>query len=50
MRVADPALVRRLMLQLGGAARVVQPADLAARIASDAAALAHYEAPVNHVD
>jgi proteasome accessory factor C len=51
MRVADPALVRRLMLQLGGAAWVVEPADLAARIAEDAAAaLAHYEAAVDHVD
>jgi proteasome accessory factor C len=38
MRVADPALVRRLMLQLGGAAWVVQPAELAARIAAEAAA------------
>ena len=46
MRVADPQLVRRLMLQLGGAAWVVEPAELAARIAEDAAtALAAYDAP-----
>lgn len=51
MRVADPALVRRLMLQLGGAAWVVEPADLAANIAAEAhTALAHYDEPVEHVD
>ena len=46
MKVADPALVRRLMLQLGGSARVVEPADLAERIAEEArAALRAYEGP-----
>ncbi|EWT07943.1 proteasome protein [Intrasporangium chromatireducens Q5-1] len=46
MKVADPALVQRLMLQLGGSARVVEPADLAERIADEArAALLAYEGP-----
>ncbi|WP_347350096.1 WYL domain-containing protein [Intrasporangium sp.] len=36
LRVADVALVRRLVLQLGGAARVVRPVELAARIAEEA--------------
>lgn len=43
MKVADPALVRRLMLQLGGSAHVVEPAELAAAIRHEAeAALAAY--------
>jgi proteasome accessory factor C len=46
MKVADPALVRRLMLQLGGSAHVVEPADLAERIADEArSALRGYEGP-----
>jgi proteasome accessory factor C len=32
MRVADPTMVRRLMLQLGGQARVVEPPELAASV------------------
>jgi len=38
LRTADPRLVRRLVLRLGGAATVVQPAELAAEVAADAAA------------
>jgi proteasome accessory factor C len=45
MRVADPAMVRRLMLQLGGAAHVVVPAELAESVAAAAReALAAYDA------
>lgn len=33
MKVSDPTMVRRLMLQLGGAARVVEPPELAASVA-----------------
>lgn len=44
LKVADPALVRRLMLRLGGEARVVEPAELAAAVAGEArAALAAYD-------
>ena len=46
LRVADPALVRRLMLQLGGQAHVVEPADLAASVGDWAReALAAYGDP-----
>ncbi|MGN6754215.1 MAG: helix-turn-helix transcriptional regulator [Intrasporangium sp.] len=46
MKVSDPALVRRLMLQLGGSAHVVEPVDLAERIAEEArSALLAYEGP-----
>lgn len=38
LRTADPRLVRRLVLRLGGAASVVQPAGLADEVAADAAA------------
>jgi proteasome accessory factor C len=45
LKVADPALVRRLMLRLGGEARVVAPPELAAAVAQEArAALAAYDA------
>ena len=45
LKVADPALVRRLMLRLGGEARVVEPPELAAAVAEEArAALAAYDA------
>jgi proteasome accessory factor C len=44
MRTADPRLVVRLALRLGGAAEVLEPADLAAAVASAAtAALDRYE-------
>ena len=44
LRVADPALVRRLMLRLGGEARVVDPPELAAAVVDEArAALAAYD-------
>ncbi|ADU48291.1 helix-turn-helix transcriptional regulator [Intrasporangium calvum] len=44
LKVADPALVRRLMLRLGGDAKVVSPAELAIAVADEAqAALAPYE-------
>lgn len=43
LKVADPALVRRLMLRLGGQARVVEPPELAVAVAQQArAALAAY--------
>lgn len=43
LKVADPALVRRLLLRLGGEARVVSPPELAAAVAEEArAALAAY--------
>ncbi len=43
LKVADPALVRRLMLRLGGEARVVEPAWLAAKVTEEArAALGAY--------
>jgi proteasome accessory factor C len=46
MKVSDPALVRRLMLQLGGSAHVVEPVELAERIADEArSALLAYEGP-----
>lgn len=46
LKVADPALVRRLMLRLGGAARVVSPPELAAAVAAEArAALQAYPPP-----
>lgn len=38
LRTADPRLVRRLVLRLGGAATVVQPAGLADEVAADATA------------
>jgi proteasome accessory factor C len=44
LKVADPALVRRLMLRLGGEARVVAPPELAAAVVDEArAALAAYD-------
>ncbi|GAA5034598.1 WYL domain-containing protein [Terrabacter aeriphilus] len=44
LKVADPALVRRLVLRLGGEARVVGPPELAAAVAGEArAALAAYD-------
>jgi proteasome accessory factor C len=44
LKVADPALVRRLVLRLGGEARVVEPAELALAVAEEArAALAAYQ-------
>ncbi|WP_121032183.1 helix-turn-helix transcriptional regulator [Terracoccus luteus] len=46
LKVADPALVRRLLLRLGGGAHVVEPRDLALSIAQEArAALAAYDTP-----
>jgi proteasome accessory factor C len=43
MRVADRRWLRRLVLRLGGAAGVIDPADLADEVAADAqAALAAY--------
>ena len=43
LKVADPALVRRLILRLGGEARVVDPPELAHAVAQEArAALAAY--------
>ncbi len=36
LKVADPALVRRLMLRLGGEARVVEPPELAAAVVDEA--------------
>lgn len=36
MKVADPAMVRRLMLQLGGNARVIEPPELAESVAASA--------------
>lgn len=38
LRTADPRLVRRLVLRLGGAATVVSPAGLAEEVVADAAA------------
>jgi len=44
LKVADPALVRRLVLRLGGEARVVSPPELADAVADEArAALAAYD-------
>lgn len=44
MRVADPALVRRLVLRLGGDARVVSPPEIAEAVVEEArAALAAYD-------
>lgn len=44
LRVADPRWLRRLALRLGGAARVVEPADIAESVRRDAVeALAAYE-------
>jgi proteasome accessory factor C len=44
LKIADPALVRRLVLRLGGEARVVEPAELAQAVAQEArSALAAYE-------
>jgi proteasome accessory factor C len=44
LKVADPALVRRLMLRLGGDARVLSPPELASAVADEArAALAAYD-------
>ncbi len=44
LKVADPALVRRLMLRLGGDARVVSPPELVEAVAEEArAALTAYE-------
>ncbi|HEU5332803.1 MAG TPA: WYL domain-containing protein [Actinocrinis sp.] len=45
LRAADPERIRRLVLRLGGAARVVAPEDFAAQVRGDAQeALAAYEA------
>lgn len=45
LKVADPALVRRLMLRLGGEARIVSPPELVDAVAEEArAALAAYDA------
>ena len=45
LKVADPALVRRLVLRLGGDARVLSPPELVAAVADEArAALTGYEA------
>ncbi|HEV7212040.1 MAG TPA: YafY family protein [Blastococcus sp.] len=45
LRTGDPAWARRLVASLGGAARVDEPAGLAAEVAADArAALARYRA------
>ena len=38
LKVADPALVRRLVLRLGGEVRVVEPPELAAAVAQEARA------------
>jgi proteasome accessory factor C len=44
LKVADPALVRRLVLRLGGEVRVAEPAELAQAVAHEArAALAAYD-------
>jgi proteasome accessory factor C len=44
LKVADPALVRRLVLRLGGEVRVAEPAELARAVAQEArAALAPYD-------
>jgi proteasome accessory factor C len=44
LRVADPRWLRRLALRLGGAARIVEPVDLAEAVRADAVeALAAYE-------
>ncbi len=44
LKVADPALVRRLMLRLGGEARVVEPPELAAAVVDEArSALGSYD-------
>jgi proteasome accessory factor C len=44
LKVADPALVRRLVLRLGGEVRVVEPPDLADAVSQEArAALAAYD-------
>ena len=48
LKVADPALVRRLMLRLGGEARVVDPPELVDAVAVEArAALAAYAPEVD---
>ena len=45
LKVADPALVRRLVLRLGGEVSVVEPRELADAVAAEArAALAAYDA------
>ena len=44
LKVADPALVRRLVLRLAGEVRVASPSELASAVADEArAALAAYE-------
>jgi proteasome accessory factor C len=44
LKVADPALVRRLVLRLGGEVRVVEPPELADAVAQEArVALAAYD-------
>jgi proteasome accessory factor C len=44
LKVADPALVRRLVLRLGGEARVVEPPELVEAVAEEArSALAAYQ-------
>ncbi|NUO35231.1 MAG: WYL domain-containing protein [Terrabacter sp.] len=49
LKVADPALVRRLVLRLGGEVRVVEPRELADAVADEArSALAAYH-PVHEV-
>ena len=46
LKVADPALVRRLVLRLGGEARVVEPPELVDAVADEArSALAAYGEP-----
>ena len=43
LKVADPALVQRLVLRLGGEVRVLEPAELAESVAREArAALTAY--------
>ena len=47
MKVSDPTMIRRLMLQLGGSAHVVEPPALAASVAAWAQeALAAYGGPI----
>jgi proteasome accessory factor C len=47
LKVADPALVRRLVLRLEGEVRVVEPRELADAVADEArTALAAYDDPV----
>jgi proteasome accessory factor C len=46
LKVADPALVRRLVLRLGGEARVVEPPELVDAVADEArSALTAYGEP-----